>query len=293
MPFGPVPFVGDPAVSTKPSSFVYAVNWFPVPRAGANDAADGSVDLRIERDAAGRLRAIDTHVRGTTIGDALLKTHASFLKPLDKILDSGKIKGLTDQLTADGHHVETIDFEYLDYIVPTYYILTTAEASSNLSRYDGIRYGFSHVDKKLELTDFYCQNRSAGFGWEVKKRIMLGSFVLSSGYYDAYFTKAQQVRQLLLKKTQLIFSRFDAIILPNYPTTAFSFGKNTDDPIAIYLADIFTVFSNLTGIPGISLPLFWHSNGIPFGVQVMTNQFSELSLLQLSNQWMQLYRERN
>ena len=202
-----------------------------------------------------------------------------------------KLQGLIDQLRKDGNQVEAIDFEYLDYIIPTYYILTTAEASSNLSRFDGIRYGYRNVDKKQDLTEFYCQTRSAGFGWEVKKRIMLGNFVLSSGYYDAYFTKAQQVRKLLVEKTNLIFSRFDAILLPNSPTTAFPFGEKTQDPISMYLADIFTVFCNLTGLPGISLPLFWHSNGLPFGVQVMTNQFSELSLLQVSNHWMQHYKE--
>lgn len=202
-----------------------------------------------------------------------------------------KLKGLVDRLRTDGNQVEAINFEYLDYIIPTYYILTTAEASSNLSRFDGIRYGYRNVDKKQDLTEFYCQTRSAGFGWEVKKRIMLGNFVLSSGYYDAYFTKAQQVRKLLVEKTNLIFSQFDALILPNYPSTAFSFGEKLKDPISMYLSDIFTVFSNLTGIPGISLPLFWHSNGLPFGVQVMTNQFSELSLLQVSNHWMLQYKE--
>lgn len=201
---------------------------------------------------------------------------------------------LIDKLRQDGNTVEAVDFEYLDYIVPTYYILTTAEASSNLSRYDGVKFGYRNVDKKVDLTEFYCQTRSEGFGWEVKKRIMLGSFVLSSGYYDAYFTKAQQVRQLLVKKTQLIFNKFDALLLPNAPGTAFPFGEMTNDPIAIYMADIFTVFCNLTGLPGISLPLFWHSNGLPYGVQVMTNQFSELSLLQLSSHWMRSYRaERN
>jgi aspartyl-tRNA(Asn)/glutamyl-tRNA(Gln) amidotransferase subunit A len=202
-----------------------------------------------------------------------------------------RLKSFTERLRNDGHIVEPVDFEYLDYIVPTYYILTTAEASSNLSRFDGVRYGYRDVDKKNDLTALYCQTRSGGFGWEVKKRIMLGNFVLSAGYYDAYFTKAQQVRQLLLQKTKLIFSRFDALILPTSPTTAFPFGEKTADPIAMYLSDIFTVFCNLTGLPGISLPLFWHSNGLPYGVQAMTNQFSELSLLQLSNQWMQQYRE--
>lgn len=202
-----------------------------------------------------------------------------------------KLNGLILRLKQDGHQVEAVDFEYIDYIIPTYYILTTAEASSNLSRFDGVRYGYRNVDKNSDLTEFYARNRSEGFGWEVKKRIMLGNFVLSSGYYDAYFTKAQQVRNLLLQKTRVIFNHFDAILLPNSPNTAFPFGEKIEDPISMYLADIFTVFSNLVGVPGISLPLFWHSNGLPFGVQVMTNQFSELSLLQLSNKWMRLYRE--
>lgn len=203
------------------------------------------------------------------------------------------ILGLIDRLRADGHTVEAVDFEYLDLIVPTYYVLTTAEASSNLSRFDGVKYGFRPADvekKDLPLTEFYKTSRSDGFGWEVKRRIMLGTFVLSAGYYDAYFTKAQQVRQLLVEKTNLVFNHFDAIILPTAPTPAFKLGEKMDDPIAMYLADIFTVFSNLTGIPGISIPLFWHSNGMPYGLQVMTNRFRELSLLQLSQQWMLQYR---
>lgn len=203
------------------------------------------------------------------------------------------ILGLIDKLRTDGHTVEAVDFEYLDYIVPTYYVLTTAEASSNLSRFDGVKYGFRTpgVDKKdISLTEFYKASRSDGFGWEVKRRIMLGTFVLSAGYYDAYFTKAQQVRQLLVEKTNLVFNQFDAIILPTAPSPAFKLGEKMDDPIAMYLADIFTVFSNLTGIPGISIPLFWHSNGMPYGLQIMTNRFRELYLLQLSQQWMLQYR---
>ncbi len=202
------------------------------------------------------------------------------------------IFGLIERLKNDGHTVEPVNFEYLDFIVPTYYVLTTAEASSNLSRFDGIKYGFRNVDKNSGLTDLYKTTRSVGFGREVKRRIMLGTFVLSAGYFDAYFTKAQQVRQLLLKKTDLVFNNFDALLLPTSPTTAFQAGEKSNDPIAMYLADIFTVFSNLTGIPGISLPLFWHSNGLPYGIQVMTNRFCELSLLQLSHSWMQKYRSR-
>ncbi|AXY77446.1 Asp-tRNA(Asn)/Glu-tRNA(Gln) amidotransferase subunit GatA [Paraflavitalea soli] len=202
------------------------------------------------------------------------------------------IFSLIDRLRADGHTVEPVNFEYLDYIVPTYYVLTTAEASSNLARFDGVKYGFRtpNVDKNLALTDFYKSSRSDGFGWEVKRRIMLGTFVLSAGYYDAYFTKAQQVRQLLVEKTNMVFNQFDALLLPTAPSPAFKLGEKMDDPIAMYLADIFTVFSNLTGIPGISIPLFWHSNGMPYGLQIMTNRFRELYLLQLSNQWMKQYR---
>jgi len=208
---------------------------------------------------------------------------------LDKEIRDSILEFAT-KLQADGHTVAPVDFEYLDFIVPAYYILTTAEASSNLSRYDGVKYGHRNVEKNISLTDFYCATRSAGFGWEVKRRIMLGTFVLSAGYYDAYFTKAQQVRKLLVEKINLIFSQFDAILLPTAPSTAFTIGEKTEDPISMYLADIFTVFSNLTGIPTISIPLFWHSNGMPYGLQIMTNQFSELYLLQLSQQWMQQFR---
>ena len=197
---------------------------------------------------------------------------------------------LITQLRDNGHTVEPVAFEYLDYIVPTYYVLTTAEASSNLSRFDGIRFGHRNVDKNNDLTDLYKKTRSEGFGREVKRRIMLGTFVLSAGYFDAYFTKAQQVRELLVRKTNLIFNDYDLLLLPTSPTTAFTAGEKTADPIAMYLADIFTVFSNLTGLPGISIPLFWHSNGLPFGVQAMTNRFCELPLLQIAHQWMQQYR---
>ncbi len=199
------------------------------------------------------------------------------------------IRNFLDKMEKDGYSVEPIEFDLLDYIVPTYYVLTTAEASSNLSRFDGIRYGFRNKQEDLTLEEVYKESRSIGFGKEVKRRIMLGTFVLSSGYYDAYFTKAQQVRKLLSDRIDMAFRQFDAIILPTAPSTAFKLGENNDDPIAMYLADIFTVFANLTGIPAISLPLFWHSNGMPFGLQVMTNRFEELYLLQLSELWLTKY----
>ena len=210
---------------------------------------------------------------------------------LDPEIAAG-IRKFLQELEEQGYEVQPIDFGLLDYIVPTYYVLTTAEASSNLSRYDGIRYGFRNVDKNQELTELYKNSRSVGFGKEVKRRIMLGTFVLSAGYYDAYYTKAQQVRRLLTQQMELIFKEFDAVVLPTVPTTAFSQGENDKDPIAMYMADIFTVLANLTGLPAISLPLFWHSNGLPFGLQVMTNRFEELLLLQLSNKWLSRNREQ-
>ena len=168
--------------------------------------------------------------------------------------------------------------------------MTTAEASSNLSRYDGVKYGHRTAEKDISLPAFYKKNRSESFGKEVKRRILLGTFVLSAGYYDAYFTRAQQVRKLLTERTELIFNDFDVIILPTAPTTAFLIGEKTKDPISMYLADIYTVYANLTGIPGISLPLFRHTNGMPFGIQAMTNRFKELYLLEFSHRLMQQYK---
>jgi aspartyl-tRNA(Asn)/glutamyl-tRNA(Gln) amidotransferase subunit A len=207
------------------------------------------------------------------------------------------IKKLIQKLKDEGHVVEGLNFEYLDYIVPAYYILTTAEASSNLARFDGVRFGYRSKELSGDLTEFYKHTRSKGFGKEVKRRIMLGTFVLSTGYYDAYYTKAQQVRRKLVEKTELVFSNlhneklgFDFILMPTSPSVAFKIGEKSDDPIAMYLADIYTVFANLAGIPGISIPLFKHSNGMPFGLQLMSKRFDELSLLQVSKQLMELYQ---
>ena len=208
---------------------------------------------------------------------------------LDKEIKEN-ILSLIDQLKSDGHTVAPIEFDLLDHIVPAYYVLTTAEASSNLSRFDGVRYGHQTNKPVADLNEFYKCNRSEGFGKEVKRRILLGTFVLSAGHYDAYFSKAQQVRQLLVNKTNLIFSEYDTIIMPTAPTTAMPIGSISDDPIAMYLADIYTVFANLTGLPAISIPLFKHSNGMPFGLQVLTNKLQEETLLQLSNSLLKKYK---
>ncbi|MEO6456147.1 MAG: Asp-tRNA(Asn)/Glu-tRNA(Gln) amidotransferase subunit GatA [Ginsengibacter sp.] len=202
-----------------------------------------------------------------------------------------QIYSLIHKLKSDGYTVEPLNFKLLDYVVPTYYVITTAEASSNLARYDGIRFGTINKSSEPDLVNFYTNNRSTGFGKEVKRRIMLGTFVLSAGYYDAYFTKAQQVRQILTEETKAIFKNFDVIILPTVPSTAFEFDDISKDPVAMYLADIYTVFANLAGIPAISIPLFKHSNGLPFGLQIMSNRYNELTLLQLSDQLIKNYKQ--
>lgn len=177
------------------------------------------------------------------------------------------------KLKADGHTVEAVDFPVLDYLIPAYYVLTTAEASSNLSRYDGMRYGY-RSPRATDLESTYKLSRSEGFGTEVKRRIMLGTFVLSAGYYDAYYGKAQKVRRLLKNTTDQLFSQYDLILSPTTPDVAFKFGENTDDPIKMYLEDIYTVFANLVGIPAISVPV-GKKDGLPFGIQVMADRFNE------------------
>lgn len=200
---------------------------------------------------------------------------------------SNQLKLFLQKLEKDGHEVKPVSFPLTDYIVPTYYILTTAEASSNLARYDGARFGYQSAKAADNLITFYQQNRTQGFGKEVKRRILLGTFVLSAGYYDAYFTKAQRVRQQLLEQTRLIFNEFHFIIAPNSPTIAPKLGEKNTDPLAMYMGDIFTVFANLTGVPAISLPVFKHSSNLPFGLQVLSSSQNEVSLLRFSHQMMQ------
>lgn len=192
-----------------------------------------------------------------------------------------KMEDTIAKLKAEGHEVEFVSFPYLEYMVPTYYVLTTAEASSNLSRFDGVHFGHrSSIAVGVEQT--YKKSRSEGFGPEVQRRIMAGTFVLSHGYYDAYYTKGQKVRRVLKNRTEEILSRYDLILLPTTPSTAFELNA-VKDPIQMYLQDIFTVHANLTGHPAISLPLGNHSNGMPFGIQVMGKLFGEKDLFNFSS----------
>ncbi len=188
---------------------------------------------------------------------------------------------LIDKLKSEGHVVEPVDFPYLDYLVPTYYVLTTAEASSNLARFDGINFGYRSPNA-FDLESTYKKSRTEGFGKEVKRRIMLGTFVLSAGYYDAYYSKAQRVRRLLQNKVNEIFTDYDFILSPTTPGTAFKFGQKGTDPIAMYLEDIFTVLANITGHPAISVPAGVHSNKMPFGVQFTAKPFAESDLFAIA-----------
>ncbi|MBL7726294.1 MAG: Asp-tRNA(Asn)/Glu-tRNA(Gln) amidotransferase subunit GatA, partial [Dinghuibacter sp.] len=201
---------------------------------------------------------------------------------LDKEI-AAAIKQQLEQLKEQGHTVTELSFSLLNYLVPTYYILTMAEAASNLSRYDGVRYGLRVEEPEQDLISFYKNNRSKGFGAEVKRRIMLGNFVLSAGYYDAYYNKAQQVRRKLHNLASELFTRCDVLLMPNSPVPAFKAGEKSDDPLEMYLADIYTVFANLAALPAISLPLYHHSNGMPFGLQVLAAQHNDAGLLRFAN----------
>ena len=191
------------------------------------------------------------------------------------------IKNKIGKLKSEGHIVEPISFPYLDLLVPTYYVLTTAEASSNLARFDGVHYGY-RSENITDLESTYINSRTEGFGEEVKRRIMLGTFVLSAGYHDAYFTKAQKIRRLIKDKTNEMFEEYDFVVSPTTPHTPFEIGKKQTDPTVMYLEDIFTVQANLAGNPAISLPLGKHSNGLPIGLHLMADNFKEADLFAFS-----------
>jgi aspartyl-tRNA(Asn)/glutamyl-tRNA(Gln) amidotransferase subunit A len=180
-----------------------------------------------------------------------------------------------------GCEIREISLPHTEYAVATYYLIATAEASSNLARYDGVRY--SRRDTAGSLQEMYRKTRHNGFGKEVKRRILLGTYALSAGYYDAYYLKALKVRTLILQDFQKAFDRVDIILTPTAPTVAFKIGEKTDDPLSMYLADIFTITCNLAGLPGISLPCGKNSEGLPVGLQLMANHFQESLLLRVAH----------
>jgi aspartyl-tRNA(Asn)/glutamyl-tRNA(Gln) amidotransferase subunit A len=187
-----------------------------------------------------------------------------------------------DLLSSKGFNVKPIHIPHSKYSIQTYYILTTAEASSNLARYDGARYGVRSENSNT-VEDMYVNSRTEGFGTEVKRRIMLGTYVLSAGYYDAYYRKAQKVRKLIKEDFEKAFGEVDLIILPTTPTTAFKLGEKTGDPLAMYLNDIFTTASNLSGNPAISIPAGKDSTGLPIGIQIIGKDFDETRVLALAD----------
>jgi aspartyl-tRNA(Asn)/glutamyl-tRNA(Gln) amidotransferase subunit A len=182
-----------------------------------------------------------------------------------------------DALRTAGHHVEALRFDYLDALVPIYYILTTAEASANLARFDGVRYGYRAEGAKT-LEELYRRSRSEGFGTEVQRRILLGTFVLRSGFFDAYYGKAQKARRAVQDATNADLAKVDLLISPTTPHTAFELGRETTDPTVMYLEDIFTVQAPIAGLPALSLPMGLHSNGLPMGLHLTAKAFDEPTL---------------
>jgi aspartyl-tRNA(Asn)/glutamyl-tRNA(Gln) amidotransferase subunit A len=188
-------------------------------------------------------------------------------------------------LTARGAILVDIELPHADAAIPVYYLVATAEASSNLARYDGVRYGYrAEADSRREsLRSMYARTRARGFGPEVKRRIMLGTYVLSAGYYDAYYLKAQQVRTLIRHDYEAAFGQVDAVAMPTSPTPAFKIGERSADPLQMYLADVFTVSANLAGLPAISVPCGFTAAGLPIGLQLTGRMFDEGTLLRMAD----------
>ena len=223
------------------------------------------------------LDQIERPIQGLRIG--MPKEY--FGEGLDAEVNSAVEAGI-EELAKAGCEIVPISLPNTKYAIPTYYVVATAEASSNLARYDGVRYGVRATEGKT-LAEMYRRTRDAGFGTEVKRRIMLGTYVLSAGYYDAYYLKAQRVRRLLASDFDQAFTKVDAIVTPTTPTPAFKLGEKVDDPLAMYLADIFTVTANLAGIPGISIPCGKSKEGLPIGMQILGKYFDEPMVLRVGH----------
>jgi aspartyl-tRNA(Asn)/glutamyl-tRNA(Gln) amidotransferase subunit A len=196
------------------------------------------------------------------------------------------VEAAIQKLASLGCEIVPVSLPHTKYAIPTYYILATAEASSNLARYDGVRYGYRARDGKT-LSGMYRRTRDQGFGPEVKRRIMLGTYALSAGYYDAYYLKAQKVRTLLAQDFENAFQKVDAIVTPTSPTAAFKLGEKVDDPLSMYLADIFTVTADLAGIPGISIPCGNTKENLPIGLQILGKHFDETTILRVAHAYEQ------
>ena len=191
------------------------------------------------------------------------------------------VKNTIDKLASEGAIIEEINIESIKYSLAAYYIIAMSEASSNLARFDGLRYGL-HSGKSKDWNELFSNNRKSGFGFEVKRRIMLGTFALSSGYFDEYYIKAQKVRSLITNDFNKIFSKFDVIVGPTMPTLPFKLGERTTDPLSMYMSDVDTVSANLAGIPSISVPC-GYSDNLPIGIQIMSSHFNEKTILNIGH----------
>ena len=215
------------------------------------------------------MSALENNVKGMKIG--VPKDY--FLDGIDEDVKTSVLSA-AEKFRELGAEVEYFDLGMVKYAIPAYYIIACAEASSNLERFDGVKYGY-RTPKFTDLNDMYKKTRSEGFGDEVKRRIMLGSFVLSSGYFDAYYVKALRVKALIKQAFDKAFEKYDIILSPVAPTTALKIGESLSDPIKMYLGDVYTVSINLTGIPAVSLPCGYDKNGLPIGLQLMAQTFNE------------------
>ena len=226
--------------------------------------------------------AIGKSVRGVRVGVA----SEYFGEGLDAEVRSA-VEAAIQKLAQSGCEIVPISLPHTAYAIPTYYVVATAEASSNLARYDGVRYGYRAAGVK-SLAEMYRRTRDEGFGVEVKRRIMLGTYALSAGYYEAYYLKAQRVRTLLARDFEAAFKKVDVIVTPTTPTTAFRLGEKSDDPLAMYLADIFTVTADLVGVPGISVPCGSDRQSLPIGLQIIARHFDEPTMLRVAHAYEQV-----
>lgn len=238
-----------------------------------NDATTADVEVpdyaaELSKDISGKKIGVPRHLFGEGLDDEVRQS----------------VETAIDNYRSLGAEIVDVELPNSKYSIAVYYIICTAEASSNLARFDGVRYGFRAEDAH-ELREMYMKTREEGFGAEVKRRIMLGTYVLSSGYYDAYYAKAQKVRRMLKQEFLDAFTKCDAIITPTSPTVAFRLGEKSDDPLAMYLSDIYTASANLTGVPGISIPCGLSKENLPIGLQLVGNHWSEATLLNLAHHY--------
>ncbi len=259
--------IGPLAKTVKDAALVLQI------MAGRDPMDSTSADLPVPDYVA----ELDKTVRGMKIGVAK--------EYLGEGLDAAvrkSVEAAIQKLAGLGCEIVPVSLPHTEYAIPTYYVIATAEASSNLARFDGVRYGY-RAEGVRALSEMYRRTRDQGFGAEAKRRIMLGTYVLSAGYYDAYYLKAQRVRALLTRDFEEAFKKVDAIVAPTSPTAAFKLGEKVDDPLAMYLADIYTVTANLAGIPGISVPCGETGEKLPIGMQIFGKHFAEVTILRLAH----------